>query len=346
VVLLSAVVLAPAAVAAQDALPLRVALIAPAGDCSALDAEELEATLRAYLADVSAEVVSTSAVLERAPFDEVRGQALVVAEEQGAGMVVWCQGGRQGELLLHVLDVRGDTALVRTVDLGHEADDSVPRTMAAVVRTVVDSGMLDRAAHAEEESPPAPAPTVEAAPEDAPGSPRRPAGATELHLGAGVSYVLRLREEPGPAHHAVGARVWLHAVDWLLVAAGGRFAPPVDAPAQEGGAILRAAAVAGVGVGHHVGPVLLGAMVLLDLEWLWGEAEVGDGSVRDFSHLGVGVSVDLVVAATLWQGLELRLTAGATVRPDEVVFLMHGEEVAGSGHLEGGIEIGLGWQFL
>jgi hypothetical protein len=87
-------------------------------------------------------------------------------------------------------------------------------------------------------------------------------------------------------------------------------------------------------------------VALLDLEGLWGQAGAGDGTSRDFDHLGAGVSIEAVVAATLWRGLELRFTAGVTVRPKEVVFLMHGDEVAASGHVEGGLEIGLGWNFL
>lgn len=338
---LGACIAVPSTARAEAETILVVALVRPPATCEALDAEELAGAVRVYLSEVGAGVREVDEPFPRAPFEEVRGRAIDLARREGVALVAWGECGSGQVVFLHILDARGAAALVRTVDVGPEPPSTLSRTMAAILRGVVETGLLDRAARAESEpAEPAGGPAGDRPPDRVEPDRGRPA------LSAALGYVLRLGQAPGPNHHALAARLWLMLLDRLVLAAGGRYAFPEETGGQPGGSAARSGAVLGLGVGHRLGRALLAGVASLDVEWLWGEARAGDGRPLPFDAMSFGLTLEAVTSVRLVLGLELWASASLTVRPERVVFTVGGVEVASSGHVEGGLEIGLGWRFL
>jgi hypothetical protein len=253
---------------------------------------------------------------------------------------VWHERGGEGAILLYVLNVEGETVLVRTIPIGRQPPATLRRTMAAALRGVVEAGLPERTSSAEEASAPTSSPD-----HTVPSVPRERSRSASLGLGA--LYGLRVGQDPGPAHHALGLALWATFIDWIIVEVRGRLGLPADLDAAHGGRAWHAAAQAGLGVGHDIRMLSVGGLVGVDLEWLWGTAETGRANdIRNFDHLSVGIFVRAFLQIRLWRGIVLLSSVETAIRPQRRVYLMHGAEVVSSGHAEIGISAGLGWRFF
>ena len=303
-----------------------------------------------YLQGLDAVVRSVDAEVPTVPFEQLQAQMTRLAEDQGSTVVVWCQPGAGSTVLVHVLDVRGETALVRTLELGDEPPLLLHRTVAAVVRTVVESGMLERAAQAEREggteggteAVAEPTPTAEVETE-AVAEPTPTGPSVGLALAAG--YSLRIGQQPTPVEHGLSVRLWLSVVNWLALSIGGRFGVPADLEAGVEGSVWRAALTAGVGLGRRLGPVAFGVLAGVDLEWLRGAADAGVPE-QELRALELGGSLDAFLFVSLWRGLDLTVSAGVKLSPKRRVFLYQDAPVAATNHGEGTVELGLRWRFM
>lgn len=323
----------------------RLLLVGPMERCGTLETTELLTTLATYLEGVNSEVRSVEADVEDVAFARVQSQMIDLAADVGATVVVWCQRGTQDTALVHVLDVRGETALVRTLELGDQPPVVLHRTVSAVIRTVVESGMLEQASRAERSPPPTTSTDIEAAPSGSEPDEGATEEASPIGVALSLGYMLRIGQQPDPVVHAVGMRLWLSAVEWLVLAVGGRFAIPTSLQAGVDGRAMRAALTAAVGFGRPIGVVTFGALLGADLEWLWGAAGA-DRGLREFDALEVGGTVEAFLVVALWRGLELTVSVGVKLCPNRRVFLYSNTPIASTDHVEGDAELGLRWNFL
>lgn len=292
--------------------------------------ESLARTIESYLVDLAIVVEVLEHPSPGAPLEDVRQEVVALAREHEADFAVWSRPVGEGELVLYVAHVQGEAALVRRINLEDEPDSTLRRTVATVVRTVVETRLLETLAGAEPVG-------------DSP-----PAESRRWELGVEAGYGLRWLLAPGPTHQMVTAAVDLGLLDWIGVRLSGRLGLPVSpAAAPEGGESWRAAVVAAAGLDRTVGIVSAGALVGLDLEWVWGQVALeGDRGEATFSRLVPGVSLRGFIRVRLYRGLVITGGLEAVVRPSRRVYMLQGVPVVSSGYLDVAVEVGVGWRFL
>jgi len=367
-------VLLPLPSRAEEGAAARLVVIGHPGDVAGLESTDLAPTIAIYLADLDVEVeivvLSPSPETPADPEQPVRD----VLSSHDATFAVWWSPPVPGETVLNVGALRGEEMRTCAVRLEAQPPGTLRRTVAALVRSVVEihnAGGDVRAAGASlgqdqeavapppdrtvaaqptpEPEPPAPPPAgpIEAPVEHEDTGPPPAARPDRLSLGLSAFYGYRVTQQPGPSYHAVGLGVWIRAVEWIGVLVTGRLGLPADLDAPEGGSAWHASVAAGIGIDRQVRSVALGGLIGADLLWLWGEAHTGQGGEsRSFDYFGVGALAQVFARITVWRWLELLVRVEAVWRPgDRPVFTMHGREVAGPGFYEIGFEAGVGCRF-
>ena len=334
---------APALAAAEGAgAPERLVVIVAPGTAEGEAAgEALVRVVRSYLSDVALDAEAVEAEIPDAPFEVVREAVRAVAAARGASFAVWSHATDTGEVVLWVMHLRGDTVLVRTIDLEHEPPVTLRRTVAAVVRSVVDTGFLEVAARAEQDPAPTRAPAA-----SAPRSRERPAGPSRRwQLGLEGGYGFRWVASPGPMHQTASLAFRARALSWLGLRVAGRVGLVADPQNQRGGEVWRGALVVALGIDRPLGALAIGALAGADLEWIRGDVELGESrGARAFEGFGAGAMARVFLAVRVWRGLVLSAAVETTVRPQRTLYLVRGEPAASSGYVEVGLEIGLGWE--
>lgn len=321
----------------------RLVVIVEPGEGEVQVGQELSQVIGSYVSDFDLVPVTVEHSLPEGTFEEVREVVRAVASAQEADFVVWTRPTREGAVILSVMHILGDTALVRTINLADEPPSTLRRTVAAVVRSVVDTGFLEAASRAEESSPETETGTGTGTEPD----PEPERSASTWRFGIDVVYGFRWVSSPGPAYQSVALSLWAGAFDWLGLLLSGRFGPGANPENILGGSARRAGCSMAIGLEHPLGILSLGALVGVDLEWLWGQVELGgDRGQQEFDSLGFGALLRVSLRVRLWRGLELISAVETIVRPERTMFTVQGEPAASSGYVEIGIEIGLGWQIL
>lgn len=330
--------LLPAQAAAEGGVaPGRLVVIVAPGQAGGEEAEALVRVVRSYLADVALETEAVEAEIPDAPFEVVRDAVRAVAAARAASFAVWSRATQAGAVILSVMHLQGDTVLVRTIDLEDEPQATLRRTVAAVVRSVVDTGFLQVAARAELEPPP-----PRAAPPAAPPA----AGPTRAwQLGVEGAYGFRWVAAPGPLHQTASLAVRARALGWLGLRLAGRLGIAAEPGTQGGGSVWRGALAVALGLDRVVGALSVGVLAGADLEWIRGDVVLGEGrGQRALEGFSPGVATRVFVTVRLWRGLVLGAAVEAAVRPQRTLFLVRGEPAASSGYVEVGLEIALGWE--
>jgi hypothetical protein len=307
---------------------------------------ELASTVSLYLEDLSVEVIRPDIQLPSTDSGEVVDTVITEALARGASLAIWRAPGTGSAGQLMILEIRGDQHQIRRIDLEEQPAATLRRTIAAMVRALVESHEI---ASPLSETPATEPPPSEVAPsvtEPPPVERPHPAPA-RFHVGATAAYGFRLPREPGPMHHSLGVSAWTRALDWLGLVIAGRLGLPAEVASSPGGEAWHGALTIGAGVDRQIRSLALGGLVGIDLEWIWGEARTGQGrEARAFNHLGVGISAQIFLRIRLWRWLELLTRVETVIRPLRKVYTLHEEPAASSGRLELGFELGLGFAFM
>ncbi len=325
-----------------------------------LSATDLASTVAVYLQDLGVELVVLEHPIPRGEPDEQISQARALAEPRGAAALVWLAPSEGGGLRLLVLWLGDGEPRLRSIPLEEQPPAILRRTIAAMIRTVVESEVRarDEATPGRlvsgEGSPRAPEgdPDVERAdretgePEGG-GSDTRGSETGRTTLGLSVAYGFRLPQGPGPMHQTLGLGFWLRAWDWIGLVVEGRLGLPANIVTPEGGTAWHGALVAGVGLDHQLRAVAIGGLIGADLEWIQGSARTGqEDEERAFEHLGAGVFARFFLRIRLWRWLGLLIRVETALRPQRMVFLLHGQPAAGSGFIELGLHLGLTFRLM